>query len=351
MPKAGSTAIQEFLSANRRALAAVGVTYCDVLRGPNHAQLAAAVAPTPNRISSALGVETAGDRAKLQRRVSRRLSKAVEPGSTWIASSEHLAALLRTTEPHALAALLREIFDDVTIIAVLRRADYWLPSAYVEAVKGGRRRPMKRRFVRQRGHILDHQAFVRRWESAFGAGCVRLVPFLEGDKHDPSVLPFRTLEAAGIRVATTGGWSFPPGRMNISMSADACEALRRLNPRLRISSFRPTSERQRIISALSRQLPGNAAALTPAARAALDSAGWSATEISEAPQAVGPDWPAWREQPAGPVARRPKISRDALDALYQQLQRAGVLTSIGMQPYLESAGATVRRRLLRVVRR
>jgi hypothetical protein len=351
MPKAGSTAIQEFLSANRGNLAAAGVTYCHVLRGPNHAQLALAFAPGPNRIASAFGIETPADRARLRSRISRRLAKAVEPGSTWIASSEHLAAMLRTTEPKALAALLGEVFEEVTVVAVLRRADYWLPSAYVEAVKGGRRRPMRRKFVRQRRHLLNHRAFVRRWESAFGVGCVRLVPFLESDKHDPAALPLRTLEAAGIVVDDPAAWLFPPGQVNISMSAYACEVLRRLNPRLQTVSLRPTTERRRIISIISRQLPGRAAALSPAAAAALAHTGWGSTRISETRYAVGSEWSAWRDEPPGPVARRPRISRDALDAIFDELQRSGVIKVRRTSPHAARATAAVRRRVLRLARR
>ena len=355
MSKTGSTAVQELLAANRAQLRRCGVTYADVLRGPNHWQLAVAFADRITGLSRAVGVESEADRERLRRRMARRLGRAVRPGSTWVASSEHLSSLLSSRrELEAIAAFLARFFDQVTVLAVLRRADYWLPSSYVEAVKGGSTRPLNVAFVRSRTRFLDHAGFVERWEAAFGTGSVQVLPFLESDKRDGVALPARVLAALGVGDGLTlpAGWALPGGLPNESISAEATELLRLLNPRLPQSALRPTTTRRRVVSFLARQFPGPPTVLTPAAAQALAANGWVDTGIGTSPSAAGAPaaWAAWSAQPAAPVRTLPRLGEDEAAAAYAALQRAGVVPAHRPAPRWERPAVALRRWALRVAR-
>ena len=101
----------------------------------------------------------------------RRFAKAVEADSTWIASSEHIGAWLRhPNEVGALSEFLGEFFADVTLVTVIRRSDYWLPSSYVESVKAGGVRPLDEDFVRRRRGALVYSRYVRRWGGSLRLG-------------------------------------------------------------------------------------------------------------------------------------------------------------------------------------
>src|SRR5437762_8200031 len=93
----------------------------------------------------------------------------------------------------ALADFLHQFFDDVDVLFVLRRGDYWLPSSYAEYVTSGGSRPLDAAFVRRREPMLRVRRLLRRWERAFGPGSVKAVPFLEADKANPVALPARIL--------------------------------------------------------------------------------------------------------------------------------------------------------------
>ena len=87
----------------------------------------------------------------------------------FLASSQHLSTLVRDSADVAeLADFLDSIYDEVVVLLVMRRADYWTPSAYVEAVKAGDRRPFNADSIARRRSVLDHEDLFQRWGAAFG---------------------------------------------------------------------------------------------------------------------------------------------------------------------------------------
>jgi len=352
MSKAGSTAIQQCLAQNRRLLLANGITYCDAVKGPNHAQLAVAFSERPHRLARMFGMRHEQDRQNLRRRMRRRFAKAVDADSTWIASSEHIGAWLRhPDEIGALSEFLTEFFAEVTLVTVIRRSDYWLPSSYVESVKAGGVHPLDDDFVRRRRGALLYSRYVRRWEAVFGPGSMETVPFLESDIRSPTALPSRFLAGVGVVDPASQPWAFPVGLPNESISAHATEILRSLNPSLKTHTIRATTLRKRAISLVAHEYPGDRTALTPAAAAALPEARWMQDRAGAIPAPKRPDWDAWLEQEPAPVRPLPEVAPDDLVAASALLERQGLLRTPRRRGLREDLAASVRDAVIRVARR
>lgn len=131
LPKTGSTALQEMLSTNAKRLAGFGVRWSGAIRGSDHLQLPAAFTPLRSRRVASAGVTDERDQRRLRHRLKARLSKEASHDLTTLVSSEHLPGLLRRpVDVSNVADFLADIFDACQIVMVVRRADYWVPSAY-----------------------------------------------------------------------------------------------------------------------------------------------------------------------------------------------------------------------------
>jgi hypothetical protein len=347
LSKTGTTAFQEFAAGNAERLAAHGLAYAEMLRGPNHSQLAVAFSAQINQITASHGVENERDRARLRRRVMRRLARGADAAPAWLVSSEQLSTMLRGPRIAELAAALHEVFDDITVVAAVRRADYWLPSAYVEAIARGGTRPMDAQFVRRREPLLRHPRLLRRWARAFGPGNVLAVPYLEQDKHEPTALPTRLLTAAGLPASVVAGWPSPPGIRNPSLSAEAVEMLRQLNPRLELSALRPVSSRRTLAERVGERHPGRPPQLSPEAADYLRGHGLVLSGIAKSKFASGPGWDQWPRQPAAPTAPPPILDRQDVECLGAELLEEGRIDAA-----LPAAVASpLRRMLIRATRR
>jgi hypothetical protein len=326
LPKTGTTAAQEFFAANHGRLLRAGVRWSQAVPGPNHAHLAVAFSERRSTISTAMAVTSPTDRDRLRRRLHDRLAHEARAGHVQLLSSEHLAAQLRRpAEVAALADFLHGLADQVVVLVALRRVDYWLPSSYSEAVHGGSVRRLDAEFVRRRRHLLDQQDLLTRWVAAFGASAVRLVPYFETDRDEPTALPNRLLAAAGLGLGDVRGWPAAAPVARSSLSARATEVLRQLNPQLPSGGLRPSKDRRRFTVALAQRCPGPPVALTPVAHQALEQAGWLDAGIETTPQASGPGWAHWRDQVAAPVRRAPRVPADEVAAVLAELRLAGVV--------------------------
>lgn len=343
--KAGSTALQEHVAANRNELAGHGVRAFE-FRRPNHAELAVAFASSITRLSLSYGVRDDADRAELRRRLPALMGD-LGRSPTWFATSEHIGALVR--EPDEIAALaefLHGLFDDVLVLVVLRRGDYWTPSAWAEGIKSGGTRPFDAAFVERRAPDLDHRALLARWAAAFGADRVRAIPFLERDKADPAALPTRLLAAAGVPPDAVARWPVPPQRHNESISSYGVELLRRVNIERQDSPTRRLPDRYRTMPIVRANWPGPAPALTVEAADALHRRGWVHSDTGSTTAAYGDGWAEWTAQPDAPVAALPEVCDRDVARLVRILRARGLLPHTPWSR-VEIAARRAARRLLR----
>lgn len=346
LAKTGTTAFQAFLAANKDSLAANGLHYPDMLHGPNHAELAAAFSPRITGVSRSCGVHEPADRKKLRQRLRRKLAR-VDEAPAWIVSSEHISTMLRRPEHiKALSAFADSIFDDVLVIVVVRRSDYWVPSAYVESVKAGSPRPLDAEFVRRRAHLLDHKQFLRQWSNAFGADHVRIVPFLETDKSDPALLPARILAVAGVPTTASMGWPVPPHVRNESLSGEAAEVVRRLNATLPKTPMSVVETRRATVATVREAWPGPSLGLPPAVADELHSRGWVRTGVGDTEYAAGDGWAQWSAQPDAETAPPVRVRHRDVARAARLLRRRGILA-----PEWTDVPADTARRLIARVRR
>ena len=356
--KAGSTALQEFLAHNRRPLSEHGFVYGPAFAGSNHLELAAAFCTRASRVTRDFGVTDEGDRRRLERSLARRLEATVDDDARWIVSSEHLGTLLsRSEDISALARFLRRFFDRIVVAVVVRRVGYWLPSAYVESIRGGSTKLLDPDYVQQRRRLLDHRRLIRRWQERFEPDQVGALAFLESDKGDPSALSFRVLSALGLTRPDHVAWSAPPHLSNASMSAYATEVLRLANPRLRISALRPVAARRRVLSFITATWPGPALKLTPEAAGELRVLELDDVTLAESRFAIGGNWEEWAAQPAPRTREQVELSDAERAEAFAILSREGLLGAADASPgsaALARAAASLRlvwQRLGRPLRR
>jgi hypothetical protein len=350
MAKTGTSSFQSFAWHNRDQLAAAGLTYCRGFRRRHHVELAIAFSTTISGLTRADGVANRQQQLEVRRRLPEMLG---DPRSApaFLASSEHLTTLVRDpADIAALAELLRSMYDEVTVLVVVRRADYWLPSAYVESIKAGDRRPANQQFVTRRGFVLDHQALFRRWGDAFGHENVLAVPFLESDKTDPIRLPTRILQAAGVPDPGVQSWPLPPRAINMSLSAHGTEVLRAFNNQRKEKRDTPMSVlawRRRVLKVVRRMWPGPTPVIPLAAAEELHERGWVRTGIGDSRYAWGDGWAEWTSQPDAPAAPLVKVPDSDVRALVKELRRLELVD----RSWLRLAPRRAKRRVRRLLGR
>lgn len=333
--KAGSTALQQFLSHNRGRLIEHGLEYGPVFSSTNHLDLAAAFCSRSTRVAHDFGVTSEAHRHGSQRRLARRFEARVAQDARWIISSEHLGTLL--TRPDDIAALgtfLRRSFDRIVVLVVLRRATHWLPSAYVESIRGGSTKLLDSEYVVQRRRLLNHRRLIQRWQEGLRPDQIAAVPYLESDKADPSALSLRMLTALGVGGVERGFWSTPSQLSNISMSAYATEVLRQANPFLHAGWLGPAVARRRAIAFVSSTWPGRGPTLTEEAASHLNTLGLDDVTIARSAYAVGEDWDSWVAQPPPPVLPQTALSETERAEAFGLLRRQGLIedSAVGGPP-------------------
>ena len=188
MPKAGSSAIQDFLGHNAGRLAARGVRLArfDPAFGsqyelPVSALLGAGDSVTEAFAQRTLGFSSLADQRAYAARYARFLS---EQRAQWgnddlfIASSEHLYAwLIKPAQIAALERFLAQHFSAVCYILYLRPNDEYLTSSYSEAIRRGATHDFDTHFTRQLGD--NPWRLLRHWLAVVGRERLvvrRLVP-------------------------------------------------------------------------------------------------------------------------------------------------------------------------------
>lgn len=219
-PRAGSTRIQHAFAARRDALAEEGVLYPLSCGAVAHGRLAAAMTAgwrlnAPRREQEArswlaLRRLRAGLAAALTREVAAARPEVI------VLSSEHLLAEAR---PRRLAALLSPLAEEVRVVACLRRQDEAVFSAYLNALRVGRRRDFT---PPERSPPNDPYAYHARlapWGRAFGREALIL------RRHD------RAVDPAALMFGLAGVGLAPPeaGAVNASLDEVRARFMQRIN--------------------------------------------------------------------------------------------------------------------------
>ncbi len=199
--KTGTSSFQRWLKANKEALEARGICRPAwpkrFLYDSSHRMLsvyAQGFAPEEDA-QQLLGLTTAAEHASLcadfetvfEREIARgRADGKLEGGpGCWIISGEHMHSRLSTTaQVQRLAGLLRRHFSAITVHVHLRpQAD--LANSIISTIirQGGHVSPDFFKGVQPDNPYYNYAALVARWESAFGAANLRVIPY----KQQPSI--------------------------------------------------------------------------------------------------------------------------------------------------------------------
>ncbi|MEO1677415.1 MAG: hypothetical protein AAFU80_04565 [Pseudomonadota bacterium] len=237
LPKAGSTALQRFVAANRVKLAARGLAsdppqidrWSQLEFGLAACQRAGVLVPDA-MLRARLGLSDLT--AQAARVAPLEAARPARPGLTLI-SSEHIAAWL-TTPPlrAALDAWLGARFDRVAYLIVLRPQAAFVLSSWSESIRRGSSRPLEA-FAAGFDEI-DVAATARDWAEQFGPRMHgAMLPDRPGDL-ERGFCRWLGIDMAGLTVP-------PPA--NPALSAPAAELLRRANAMLGPDIARPAWKR------------------------------------------------------------------------------------------------------------
>lgn len=180
--KTATTTIQDFVYANRRALAAHGVALCDSLGRTNNRKLVAYLMPDDRfddyfkdrQISTVEGKRQFFDGFEDEFRAEvRALSRSAH---TLFITSEHFHSRLKEVDSILrLKRLLDDLFTDVEIVCYFREQSSMLQSLYSTAVKSGNVVAFGQ-FTKQcavNSHYYNFHQFFDKWRQVFGAQSLR----------------------------------------------------------------------------------------------------------------------------------------------------------------------------------
>lgn len=357
LEKTGSTYLQEFLQANVAQLAAEGVAYPDFCAGPEHLEVYMAALPKVGWMHRRKGIQTAEQLCELTDRVHEGLERmARAPGEVAIVSCERLATWRRATAIGGLRDLCSTHFDEVEVVAFLRRPDHSVGSYYGQAVKVGFDSRSAPDFMRAYGPVVDQVSVMRRWAAVFGADRVTAWPYLEryrtaGDEVLGVLL--NRLGATSPGPGDPGAWRPSAPSVNARLSAVATEYVRLLNPR--VPRWKPNGawngkQRERLVRAASARFPGRSATASPELVAAVR-AEFPAAEIAAMwRREDDPDAPLWEEwigQAPATGHEPPAITQAQADAFYDEVFPSKASAGGSLRT---ATGARGRRRLLERIR-
>lgn len=257
--KTGTSTFQQSIELNKHLLLANGINVPSFLKDPNHSQLALAFSQNPGVVARGMGIKTEQDRIDLRSHLAEQFGAYLTDG-TWLMTSEHIGTRVKTeSEIKSLLVFLREHFDQVDLIAVVRRPDDLAASAYAESIKAGRTWKFDVSYANKARRSYSHSSFAALWQSQLPAGTTfTLRPYLP-QRANNDLIDY-VLKVAGINPHLRNSFS-PVESLNESMSVEAVQFLREVNP-----DFPPgvitNRLRRKLISALA-TYKGNKVTLTP----------------------------------------------------------------------------------------
>ncbi len=228
--KAGSTLIQAFLKQNRKRLPELGWSYPSFTMNRNHAEFALPFEQPANDTHHLYKIGTPELAEAKLHELAEALRAQVTPESQWVISSEYLSTRLRTDEQvEAAVGFLRQFFDQIEVVVVMRRQEFVLPSVYSQYVKDGFISEWSWEFCERERPIIDCELIMQRWGRVVGRDSITAIPFIEENKRDPRWLLEQFAAAAGIPIDST--WRTPSSEhANSSLSAEGIAYLRLFDP-------------------------------------------------------------------------------------------------------------------------
>jgi tetratricopeptide (TPR) repeat protein len=143
LSKTGSSSIQRVLAGQRDVLAAQGVFYPRSPGWENHMLLPASIVADPNALwdvhpGTWEGMKPEVRLAQFREQFAAEMAGMPAEAKRCVISSEQCASLLNHDDDVArLAALLRQWFDPISVVAYLRRQDKHAASAYTQNLRVG----------------------------------------------------------------------------------------------------------------------------------------------------------------------------------------------------------------------
>ncbi|MEY2672323.1 MAG: hypothetical protein RLZZ508_200 [Actinomycetota bacterium] len=257
--KTGTSTFQQSVDLNKHLLAANGINIPSFLKDPNHSQLALAFSQNPGVIARGMGIETEENRLDLQKHLGEQFTQYITDG-TWLMTSEHIATRLRTGEEiKAMLNFLRNYFDQIDVIAVVRRPDDLAASAYAESIKAGRTWKFDVSYANKARRSYSHSLFAATWRSQLPSNTTfTLRPYLP-QRANNDLIDF-VLKLAGVNPHLRNSFA-PVETLNESMSVEAVQFLRLVNPNFPSGAL-TNRLRRKLITALT-EFKGNKVTLAP----------------------------------------------------------------------------------------
>lgn len=260
--KTGSSSIQTFLFENKKALEKAGYGYIHTAGRVEFRDLTVAFmkhsrSDEYTRMHKIEGEEV---RYSFCDRVKKQLAGDVESlrnkgVHTCIISSEHLSSRLKEViEIQGLETYLRNIFDDVRVVAYVRDQRKTLPSRFSTRIRTGHTLTFRKAF---NIYLSSNEGFYDMsflpWENVFGREALRLQLFDRKCFYRGDLIQ-DFLNISGIKVGQKV-LKHLEYDANTSLSKSACEILRIVNFFLPMNSLRSVEIRESLLEKLNR-LPG-----------------------------------------------------------------------------------------------
>jgi hypothetical protein len=180
LAKTGSTAIQSYLSANRRELLdAHGILFPQSLGETLSSHLAAAcqLGSEPDDLRSKRGLLTTASVHDYRRQLAEQLEEEITRArpQRLVVSCEHFSSrLLDDDEVACLEAFLRPFARSIRVWVYLRRQDELYRSAYTTAVRSGRSAVFSWPEVGSERPDLHFERLLDRWSRVFSSDALRV---------------------------------------------------------------------------------------------------------------------------------------------------------------------------------
>lgn len=189
-PKTGTTALQQFLAANRKQLADLGYDYPSFLGQKNHTKLGVYAVDADRVVDAAIDLKVVGKEKVLAFRqaLEEEYRDTIFGQGNYIFSNEHCIGYLYAKEEiERLKTLITSTGQDVRLIVYFREPVSYHVSRFSTNVKGGRTNPLKKPSKKQIENLYDYYGIVNRWAEVFGHDNITVRLFARENMKDGDV--------------------------------------------------------------------------------------------------------------------------------------------------------------------